>query len=64
MAPDPDGNIAFLAAQELEGAEPRMVVKGNREDILRIAKSAGVVGTLLDYDPRTQQYAGVESLAC
>ena len=28
-----------------------MVVRGNRDDILRIARSAGVVGTLVDYDP-------------
>lgn len=47
----------FVATQELDGAEPRMVVRGNRDDIVRIAKSAGVVGTLVDYDPTTQQYA-------
>ena len=52
----------FLATQEMDGAEPRMVVRGNRDDIVRIAKSAGVVGTLLDYDPRTQQYAAAEAL--
>ena len=53
----------FLAAQEMDDAEPRMVVRGNRDDIVRIAKSAGVVGTLLDYDPSTQQYAAAESLS-
>jgi hypothetical protein len=53
----------FLATQELDGAEPRMVVRGNRDDILRIAKSAGVVGTLLDYDPTTQRYAAAQALA-
>jgi hypothetical protein len=53
----------FVAAQELEGAEPRMVVRGNRDDILRIAKSVGVVGTLLDYDPSTQKYAAATALA-
>jgi hypothetical protein len=47
----------FITSSDLDGAEPRMVVKGNRDDIVRIAKSAGVVGTLLDYDPTTQQYA-------
>jgi hypothetical protein len=47
----------FVAAHELDGAEPRMVVRGNRDDIVRIAKSAGVTGTLVDYDPATQQYA-------
>ena len=53
----------FVAQQELDGAEPRMVVRGNREDILRIARSAGVVGTLLDYDPKTQQYASAQAFA-
>ena len=53
----------FLAAQDLDGAEPRMVVRGNRDDIVRIAKSAGVVGTLVDYDPTTQQYAATGALA-
>jgi hypothetical protein len=53
----------FVAHQDLDGAEPRMVVKGNRDDILRIARSAGVVGTLLDYDPSTQKYAASQALA-
>lgn len=53
----------FVAAQDLAGAEPRMVVRGNREDIVRIAKSAGVVGTLIDYDPSTQKYAAAGELS-
>ncbi len=53
----------FVAAQDLAGAEPRMVVRGNREDIVRIAKSAGVVGTLIDYDPTTQKYAAAGALS-
>jgi hypothetical protein len=54
----------FVAsAPGLDDAEPRMVVKGNREDIVRIARSAGVVGTLLDYDPSTQKYAAATALA-
>ena len=53
----------FVSTSNLEGAEPRMVVRGNREDIVRIAKSAGVVGTLLDYDPSTQEYAAAQALA-
>ena len=54
----------FLASSGgLDDAEPRMVVKGNRDDIVRIAKSAGVVGTLLDYDPSTQKYAEATKLA-
>ena len=46
----------FLVVQEITDAEPRMVVRGNLEEIVRIAKSAGAVGTFLDYDPATQQY--------
>lgn len=53
----------FVAVQDLPGAEPRMVVRGNRDDIVRIARSAGVVGTLLDYDPTTQRYASSQALA-
>jgi hypothetical protein len=53
----------FVATQELDGAEPRMVVRGNRDDIVRIAKSAGVIGTMLDYDPTTQKYASTGALA-
>lgn len=53
----------FVAGQDLPGAEPRMVVRGNQQDIVRIARSAGVVGTLLDYDPTTQQYASATALA-
>lgn len=53
----------FVATSELEGAEPRMVVRGNRDDIVRIARSAGVVGTLVDYDPATQKYAAAGALA-
>ncbi|MBX3158489.1 MAG: hypothetical protein KF773_21145 [Deltaproteobacteria bacterium] len=53
----------FVATSDLDGAEPRMVVRGNRDDIVRIAKSAGVVGTLLDYDPSTQRYASAQSFS-
>jgi hypothetical protein len=53
----------FLSTQDVDGAEPRMVVRANHDDIVRIAKSAGVVGTLLDYDPATQKYASANALA-
>jgi hypothetical protein len=53
----------FLSTQEVPGAEPRMVVRANHDDIVRIARSAGVVGTLLDYDPTTQKYASTGALA-
>lgn len=49
----------FLADQAIEGAEPRMVVRGNREEMLRIAQSAGATGVLVDYEPATQAYASV-----
>ena len=52
----------FVTASELAGAEPRMVVRGNRDDIVRIAQTAGATGTLLDYDPSTQQYAAADQL--
>lgn len=47
----------FAAASELEGAEPRMVVKGNKDEVLRIVRSAGVAGLLIDFDATTKQYA-------
>lgn len=53
----------FLSTQDVDGGEPRMVVRANRDDIVRIARSAGVVGTLLDYDPATQKYASTGALA-
>ncbi len=53
----------FVTSQAIEGAEPRMVVRGNRDEVVRIAKSAGVVGTLVDYDPTTQKYAATGALA-
>ena len=53
----------FLKVEPLDGAEPRLIVRGNRDDILRIAKQAGATGTLLDYDPSTQKYASARALA-
>jgi hypothetical protein len=53
----------FLSSQDVHDAEPRMVVRANHDDIVRIARSAGVVGTLLDYDPATQKYASAGALA-
>ncbi len=53
----------FVTASQLEGAEPRMVVRGNRDELLRIAKTANVVGMLLDYDATTQAYASASSLS-
>jgi hypothetical protein len=46
----------FLAACEVS-ADPRMVVRGNKADLVKIAQSAKVAGVLVDYDPATQGYA-------
>ena len=53
----------FLSAQSIDDAQPRMVVRSNRDDIGRIGKSAGVDRTLLDYDPSTQKYAAADALS-
>ncbi len=52
----------FVTAAELEGAEPRLVVRSSREEIVAIAKSARAIGVLVDYDPHTQQYGAATSL--
>lgn len=52
----------FLAASPLPQAEPRMVVRGNRDDLLRVARANGVVGVLVDYDPTTREYASAIEL--
>ena len=53
---------SFMKKSQLEAAEPRMVVKGNKSHFLQIARNAGVVGILVDYDPTTQQYAAATEL--
>lgn len=54
----------FLQSSAIEApAEPRMVVKGNHTELLRIARDAGVVGILVDYDPVTQKYATATELS-
>ena len=52
----------FLLTQDLDGAQPRMVVRGNRDEIVANARASGATGTLLDYDPSTQQYAAANLL--
>ena len=52
----------FLSAQEMDGAEPRMVVRGNQDQILKIAQAAGVVGVLVDYDPHSGAYGAATAL--
>lgn len=52
----------FIQQSSIETAEPRMVVKGNKSQLLQIARDAGVVGILVDYDPLTQRYAAATEL--
>jgi hypothetical protein len=52
----------FAATQAIEGAEPRMIVRGNKDAIMTVARASGVVGVLVDYDPVTQQYAAAAGL--
>lgn len=52
----------FMKKSEIDAAEPRMVVKGNKSHFLTIARNAGVVGILVDYDPTTQEYSTATEL--
>ena len=52
----------FLKDSAIEDAEPRMVVRGNKGELLSIARANGVVGVLVDYDPATQKYSGASEL--
>src|SRR5687767_7748175 len=52
----------FLASSPVAGAEPRMVVKGNKDELLKVARASGVVGVLVDYDPTTSGYSSAAAL--
>jgi hypothetical protein len=52
----------FMSRSDVAGAEPRMVVKANSTEYLRIARQAGVSGVLVDYDPDTNEYASASEL--
>lgn len=56
------GARKFVEVSGVDRAQPRMVVKGNRGDLLRIARENNVAGVLVDYDPTTQQYSAAEAL--
>jgi hypothetical protein len=49
----------FITSQGIEFAEPRMVVRGNRDELVRIAQSADATSVLIDYEPANQSYAGI-----
>jgi hypothetical protein len=52
----------FIDAAGVVDAEPRMVVKSNRTEILRTVRAAGAIGVLVDYDPGTQKYTTAAEL--
>jgi hypothetical protein len=52
----------FIAASDVANVEPRMVVKGNKAEFLRVAQTNGAVGVLVDYDPTTHDYASAAEL--
>ncbi len=59
---DVRGARTFVEQSGVEDAHPRMVVKGNRGALLRIATENGASGVLVDYDPTTQKYATADTL--
>jgi hypothetical protein len=52
----------FMTDSAIEDAQPRMVVKANKGEFLRMAQENGAAGVLVDYDPSTQQYTSASSL--
>lgn len=52
----------FMTGSSIENAEPRLVVRANKSEYLRIAQAAGACGVLVDYDPSTQQYGAATEL--
>ena len=56
------GARQFAQVAGVEDAQPRMVVKSNRGDLIRVAQEHGAAGLLVDYDPQTQEYAAADRL--
>ena len=52
----------FIEQSAVENAEPRMVVRGNKSELLQLAQTNGAVGVIVDYDPATQDYAAASEL--
>jgi hypothetical protein len=52
----------FLASSPVAGAEPRLVVKSNKDELLRVARASGAVGVLVDYNPETSAYSSAAAL--
>ena len=52
----------FLEQSAVEDAEPRMIVRGNKSELMELAQTNGAVGVIVDYDPATQDYAAASEL--
>ncbi|RMH43869.1 MAG: hypothetical protein D6689_03850 [Deltaproteobacteria bacterium] len=52
----------FIEQSAVEHAEPRMVVRSNKAEVLALASERGAVGVLVDYDPTTHDYARAAEL--
>lgn len=50
----------FMERSAVERAEPRMVVRANKDELVDIAQENGAVGILVDYDPATQKYGAAQ----
>lgn len=53
----------FTADAGIDGAEARMVVAANKQELIRIARAADAVGVLVDFDAKTKHYLTTTSLA-
>lgn len=52
----------FIEHSAVENAEPRMIVKGNKSELMQLAQVNGAVGVIVDYDLATQDYAAASEL--
>jgi hypothetical protein len=54
---------SFVADQEIDDVQYKMIVGQNKEELIELAKAAGALGCLVDYDPATQAYVSTAALA-
>ncbi|MEZ4367285.1 MAG: hypothetical protein R2939_13520 [Kofleriaceae bacterium] len=54
---------AFAAANDLDGIDPRMVVGAYKDELVRVARAAGAIGMLVDYEPGTGEPVPAAPLA-
>lgn len=53
----------FVVDADVGEAEPRMVIAAKRAELVRLAKDAGAVGMVVDFDPMTKRYLATGALA-